>query len=37
MGYLARCTGKISGRQRLPENRNTSLMMEHPGPEWNML
>jgi hypothetical protein len=37
MGYLARCTGKTGGRQRLAENRNPSLMMERQGPEWNVL
>ena len=35
-GLLARCTGKIIGRQRLAENRNTSLMMKHHGPVWNI-
>jgi hypothetical protein len=34
MGYIARCTGKKGGRQRLAENRNTSSMMEHRGPVW---
>jgi hypothetical protein len=37
MGYLARCTGKKGGRQRLDENRNLSLIMEREGPEWNVL
>ena len=27
---------QIIGRQRLPENRKTSLIMEHHGPEWNV-
>jgi hypothetical protein len=35
-GLLARCTGKIIGRQRLAENRNTSFMMEHHGPVWKI-
>jgi len=36
-GLLARCTGKIIGRQRLAENRNTSFMMEHHGRVWKYL
>src|SRR5690242_13595889 len=35
IGLLARSTGKTGGRQRLAENRNTTLIMEHDGPERN--
>jgi hypothetical protein len=27
---------QIIGRQRLPENRNTSLVMEHHRTKWNV-